>query len=607
MQWRTILQRLRAVPLLDKLIAAFLVAAIGGGGFAASKYRADGSSPKAALSFDVGAARQSAPAVANAAEPATALARFILTDQAVASLSRQDGVAPSAGQSDIARFRSRLQITQPSADTLWVMYRDADRNKAATATNAVARMLAAWTPAPAASPLAPAARAVPAAAHPKAQENRRQSSYSSSASLGKLEALLSATVKQLAVLSAQPQQPVAARKANSDAQPPNPATDQRQLLEGQLSAALKKLDDLRVRYTDEYPDVENTKDDIAEIRRELAALPAPKKSNEAKEAVPPRPSDARAEAISELLREEAQLKAAIAAEKQFQAEIEKNPARSPQGPTVASHAPTPLRQSSPASAPAAPVAVKLAQSPFKLVQLANSSAGGSTWPMTLAGLICGLLYLGGAVWVHRPPEMVANRAPASTRATVASMTPNKLTVMEAVLGTSAPRGMAEGIPATHEEEAPAARHEARHEVPVMASIDTALASPAVDVADAADSWGEEVRRTLSMTSHGRLFEGVAVRHEAIVRTGQREVSSDPSRSHEQTRGGFNHLLEVVRDDMKGDPNSAGEAPATLAIANLNKTFTEMELGIAGAPEHFKAQLHEIIVQLLSDQGARVPK
>ena len=312
MEWRTIFQRLRVVPLRHKVIAVSLAVAIGGGGVAASKYRAARSLPTAALSFDAVAARQSVPTVVSAAEPASALARFILTDEAVTILSIQDGVSLSEGQSDIARFRSRLQMTQPSANTLWVTYRDADRNNAAAVTNAVVRLLAAWKFAPVASPFAPASPST------KAKENRRQSSYFRSASLRKLEALLLATVHQLGVLSAKLQQPVASQKANADAQPPSPETDPRQLLEEQLSEALKELDGLRVRYNDQYPDVENIKDDIAEIRRELAALPTPNRSNEAKEVVPPRLPDVRAEAVSQLLREESQLREAIAVEKQLQ-------------------------------------------------------------------------------------------------------------------------------------------------------------------------------------------------------------------------------------------------------------------------------------------------
>lgn len=61
------------------------------------------------------------------------------------------------------------------------------------------------------------------------------------------------------------------RHANAERQA---AIAARQPLTEQLMAEKKKLDALRVRYTDAYPDVDKAQERIAETEQKLAAMPA---------------------------------------------------------------------------------------------------------------------------------------------------------------------------------------------------------------------------------------------------------------------------------------------------------------------------------------------
>ena len=58
----------------------------------------------------------------------------------------------------------------------------------------------------------------------------------------------------------------------------------RQPLETKLVAAKKNLDDMRARYTEAYPDMQTAKDRIAELEKQVAALPAVKPLPEADQA-----------------------------------------------------------------------------------------------------------------------------------------------------------------------------------------------------------------------------------------------------------------------------------------------------------------------------------
>ena len=149
MQERTILLRFFAVPLRQRLVAGGIAVAIGSGLFLWSRYGATPPATTAVLSFDPGAARQVDPGVMNAHAkgPAVALAQSILSDEAVRELAKQAGLSFSSNKSEVAEFRSRLDMAQTSARLLRVNYKDTDKKRSAAVANAVANMLVAWIPA----------------------------------------------------------------------------------------------------------------------------------------------------------------------------------------------------------------------------------------------------------------------------------------------------------------------------------------------------------------------------------------------------------------------------------------------------------------------------
>ena len=315
----TFLLRFRALPLRHKIIAASVAVAITGGVYVVSKRGMTTSATTASLSFNPAVTRQIEPGVLDAKEPAVALAQSILSDDVIEAVSKQTGVSFSAVKNDVTEFRSHLEITQPSAKTLRVSYHDADQKKSITVVNTVAIILAAWTPFPVVEP-PPVAITQPAASPvrpPDLDRRRHHASPLASNSLHELEAQLSANDQKLASLSAE--QATVSNKTNADLQPPNAESEGRRRLQVQLSAAEKKLADLRVRYTDEYPDVETTKENIAEIQRELAALPPV--SNEPVLTANSKAGDTSAEEVSRLRQDRLRLIKAIAIEEQREARL----------------------------------------------------------------------------------------------------------------------------------------------------------------------------------------------------------------------------------------------------------------------------------------------
>ena len=146
MQERTILMRLSALPLRQKLVAGGIAVAIGSGLLVWSRYAAPPATT-AVLSFDADQAGTGAMN-ANAKEPAVALAQSILSDEAVRGLAKQASVSFHSGKNEVVEFRSRLDMAQTSPGLLRVNYKDTDKKLSAAVANAVANTLVAWMPAP---------------------------------------------------------------------------------------------------------------------------------------------------------------------------------------------------------------------------------------------------------------------------------------------------------------------------------------------------------------------------------------------------------------------------------------------------------------------------
>jgi hypothetical protein len=485
MQGRTIRLRFFAVPLRQRLVAVGIAVAVGSGLFLWSRYGATPPATTAVLSFDAGAARQVNPGVmnANAKGPAVALAQSILSDEAVRELAKQAGLSFSSNKSEVAEFRSRLDMAQTSARLLRVNYKDTDKKRSAAVANAVANTLVAWIPAsvvPTATSVVPTATSAPSrpgapSAKPAFAKpgRRRHSLHSQSHELRELEKQLAAVDRKLTALDGRA---IASQQADVAAPPSSTDNEQRRTLESQLSAAQKKLDDLRARYTDEYPDVESTKDDITEIRQKLASLPPV--SNEAERAASPPKPDADANETDQLRLERARLMEAILVEKRREAG-RRDQAPSSMGDSalaVQTISPSftrqvPIRQS------LNPVAGQIWQRPFRLVRLAGDAGSGQSesgllWYWPLAGMLSGLLYSGVAMWRYRPIERAAqlelpvlnesrlSRGPTATEPSVEVGLSKKLryceeTIIEAALTecagrVSGPSGAAAklGVPAS---------------------------------------------------------------------------------------------------------------------------------------------------------------
>jgi hypothetical protein len=416
MQERTILLRFLAAPLRQRLVAGGIAVVIGSGLFLWSRYGATPPATMAVLLFDADAARQVDPGVVNAHAkgPAVALAQSILSDEAVRELAKQAGVSFTSNKSEVAEFRSRLVLAQTSATLLRVNYKDSDKKHSAAVANAVANLLVAWTPASAA-PTATSAPSQPGArsAEPAFAKwgRRRHSLHAQSHELRELEKKWAGVNRKL---TASDRHAVALQQADVAAPPSSTDDEQRRTLESQLSAAQRKLDDLRARYTDEYPDVESTKDDISDIRQKLASLPPV--SNEAERAASPAKPDADANENDPLRLERARLMEAILVEKRREAGRDETPssmgdsALAVQTVSPALTGQAPIRQS------LNPVAGQTWQRPFKLVRLAGDAGSGQResgvlWYWPLAGILGGLMYSGVAMWRYRPMERAVQLEP----------------------------------------------------------------------------------------------------------------------------------------------------------------------------------------------------
>jgi hypothetical protein len=424
MQGRTILLHFFALPLRHRLVAGGIAVAIGSGMFLWPRYGARPPATTAVLSFDAGAARQADPGVMNAhaKAPAVALAQSILSDGVVRVLTKQAGVSFASNKNEAAEFRSRLDMTQTSARLLRVNYKDTDKKLSAAVANAVANMLVAWIPtavAPTATSVIPTAASAPSPpGAPPAKpafgksDRQRHPLHSQSRQLRELERQLAAAGRKP---TASDRQAIASQK--TDVAPPPSSTDneERRTLQSQMSVAQKKLDDLRARYTDEYPDVENTKDDITEIRRKLASLPPV--SNEAERAASPPRREPDANETDQLRVERARLRQVILVEKRREAGLRhQTPSSVGNSAWAVQRVSPPLTPQAPIRQSLDPVAGRTWQRPFTLVRLAGDAGAGQSksgllWYWPLAGTLLGLLYSGVAMWRYRPMERAAQLGP----------------------------------------------------------------------------------------------------------------------------------------------------------------------------------------------------
>ena len=396
--------RIRAISSLSDATAAWRVGvlsvvaiAVGVGVFFIARHSAERSAETAVLSFDSSVAARDNAAVAHAAEPALTLAQSMLTETTVLDLLRQAGAYPSDPAVGIGEFRSRLELQQQSGNMLRIVYHDSHPLTARKVANAIAAAIVNWHPAVAYAATQPltttrGALSIPARTSSRTNDDALRTAYRT---VAYLERQLTATNEKIENLSRMQ----ASRGQTASAAAPTPAqADQRRVLQAKLAADYQKLDELRLRYTDEYPDVENLKDEIRDRQQELAALPS-ETTRTSRGSVAPSAEKEDTE-IAGLRQNRARLIDQIAAKKDTIADIRLHPDSHLAGtpPGTAS-----VAQSVPAAASPAHTRIETAawENPFKVTRLAALTGPSLAWPAILASL-CILLYAASALFIFGP-------------------------------------------------------------------------------------------------------------------------------------------------------------------------------------------------------------
>jgi hypothetical protein len=301
---------------------------------------------------------------------------------------------------------------------LLMRYVDADVKRAVTATNAVAEVLTAWVPVEQAS-VPPAAVTAAPTVTPPAQEkatvapamHSRHTPGPSDDALLRMEAQLRTMDHRLAALGSERQRLDAAKVAHTAAEKQSSA---RQPLEAQLAAAQKKLEDLRVRYTDEYPDVETAQERVRDLQQQLAALPPLHNGD------PLSTADPQLEAVAKEARQLQTGRDHLTR----QIAVEKKRALEPTGTRSAEESQLAGRVDSgainqvvspaviPTTASASPekyqLGIRIETSPFRLLQRSSYTAApdqevsNGMWWGALLGLACALTYMVVAAGRYKP-------------------------------------------------------------------------------------------------------------------------------------------------------------------------------------------------------------
>ncbi len=329
----------------------------------------------ASLSFDSSVARQLDPGIVRDPHPAVVLGQSILSDTVVARLVSQNSFAASPTIQDIGEFRTRVELTQPSAGLLRVRYHDPDPGQATVAANAVAKALAEWAPSAASAPVSaaniqPAPERGPKLAPPSAPapQNSPAAEQSLAAALGKLQAQLSAADKQAGLESSLLSE-----------------HDRQKYLESQVRAAQLELDDLRNQFANSDSALgEQARLDA--IQHALAAFwPSAAGLNTA--GTSQAQLDYEREQLTRAIRViELQQQATQRVEAANSTSV--NPPSQPAVPLASRAQPVPAADAT------SPPASGAAANPLHLERMAGPPATVVWWPSALTGCCCGLLYWG---------------------------------------------------------------------------------------------------------------------------------------------------------------------------------------------------------------------
>jgi hypothetical protein len=310
MQRRAIVSRLITLPLRHKLLAAAISLVMIAGSLVLTLRHPREYVSSAVLSFDESAGVHPVlPGVKVGRKSAKDLAESILNGDALKVAPTQLAFFPEdSPNSQMAQPRAHLTIMEISTSKLRVTWRGREAGQTLAVTNAVADLLASWVPRdsgtlhPSDSTTLSSSATLTTATKPTPrivgiQGNINQMRVRHQTLLEEerqVQSQLDKTETRLTTLEGEQ------RRLEGNIQPTKSegqrAMTARQRLNTQLSAVKKNLEDLRARYTDEYPDVQAAQERVAQVETELATLPAERALPEADQ---PRP-DAIAKEISDL-------------------------------------------------------------------------------------------------------------------------------------------------------------------------------------------------------------------------------------------------------------------------------------------------------------------
>jgi hypothetical protein len=309
MQRRAIVSRLITLPLRHKLLAAAISLVMIAGSLVLTLRHPREYVSSAVLSFDESADEHPAlTGVKVDRRSAKDLAESILNGDALKVAPTQlASFSEDSQNSQLAQPRAHLTIMEIPTSKLRVTWRGREAGQTLAVTNAVADLLASWVPgdsetlhpsdsttlSPSATP-ATATKATPRIAGVPGKNQVRTRHQTLLEEERQLQSQLDKTEHRLTTLEGE-QRRLEGNIQSTKSEGQRPVTA-RQRLNTQLSAAKKNLEDLRARYTDEYPDVQAAQERVAQVETELAALPAERPLPEADQ---PR-LDAIAKEISDL-------------------------------------------------------------------------------------------------------------------------------------------------------------------------------------------------------------------------------------------------------------------------------------------------------------------
>lgn len=448
------------IPVGHKFLAFILAAAVAGAGCAWLIYKSARSASAALLSFDPALAQHLDSGIASAPNPAVALAGLMLNDATVARLAKQAHLASTTPAGRIGEFRSDLdlrsdfQVSQPSAQRLAVRFKSDDTSESIAVSNAVAQALTTGNPASAdAPPAAPAPTAAPAQAaaaatssaplpapaaqgqsHPADDGADSEASQPTplaeppsqpplSQALRKLGAQLTATGQQLDRLAARGSRYGSRSESRQQSLLRNQVHQAQRTLAGFHRTYAKELGDpgISARVVEIHQALSSVlpggysagvsrsvlRSERSELRQtawitgreaegirlqeaahpSLVAQAAPPAAQPAHPAALPTPEAAAAHS---------------AAPESSSAPATSSPAASSPTPASTSSSPAPVaEQNLPANSATSPAPQPSMQSPWRIVRLAAPAARPQLWPAIVAGILCGLLYLGIAALVYR--------------------------------------------------------------------------------------------------------------------------------------------------------------------------------------------------------------